>query len=347
MLCTQIIFKISQFVNFEWVFLLFLPEMHSFIELLEQFEFFLKSQNFPNQPANLYDPCKHIISIGGKRIRPVSVMMAHQLFNDINKNTLHAAAAIEYFHNFTLIHDDIMDNSPTRRGEPTVHEKWNLPIAILSGDVMNIFAYQQLAQLPANLLKEVLQIFNTTAIEVCEGQQLDMDFEQKEKVTIDDYIHMITLKTSVLLAASLKIGAITSGASISTANMLYEFGKNIGISFQLKDDYLDAFGESNKTGKQVGGDIKANKKTFLLLKAFEKANSDQKLKLEELLQNDNENKVNGVLGIFEELGIREEAAAIKQHYSNIAFDILEKLPVLSSRKSELKSLAEMLLVREN
>ncbi len=320
--------------------------MQHFNDLLATFETYLQQQTMPNTPANLYDPCKQILQLGGKRVRPVSLLMSHELFLPINDQALHAATAIEMFHNFTLIHDDIMDNAPLRRGLPTVHTQWNLPVAILSGDVMNIFAYQHLNKVDKEALPLVLEVFNKTAIEVCEGQQIDMDFETQETVSISDYINMITLKTSVLLAASLEIGAILGGASVGTAKQLYEFGKNVGISFQLKDDYLDAFGTEEKIGKQIGGDILANKKTFLLLKAFEKANSQQKEELTNLIQTNEPNKVENVLALFEELDIKKEAQKIKQLYCDKAFAILESIPVMQLRKQSLFELANMLLNRE-
>jgi geranylgeranyl diphosphate synthase, type II len=321
-------------------------QMQSVINLQTQFENYLLSQAWPTEPDNLYAPCKHILQIGGKRIRPVALLMAYELFTEIDEPAFNAATAVELFHNFTLIHDDIMDNSPIRRGQPTVHNKWNNNIAILSGDVMNIYAYEYINKLPKDHLQDVLKVFNTTAIEVCEGQQMDMDFEQRSDVRLEEYIQMITLKTSVLLAAAFKIGAILGGATMGTAQMLYDFGKNVGISFQLKDDYLDAFGDSQKTGKQVGGDILANKKTCLYLHAYEKANVDQKALMDKLIAENPNDKVAQMLDLFYQLEVPQWAQAEKAKYSNIAFEILEQLPILSSRKAQLKALAEYLLIRE-
>jgi geranylgeranyl diphosphate synthase, type II len=321
----------------------------NFLEHLQSFETFLlqyTQTHFTKQPKNLYEPCEHILKIGGKRVRPIALLLTHELFEPITEEAQYAALGIELFHNFTLIHDDIMDNAPLRRGAPTVHEKWNLPIAILSGDVMNVHAYECMNRVPQKHLTEVLKVFNKTAIEVCEGQQLDMDFECREDVSIAEYIHMITLKTSVLLAASMEIGALLSGSSVATAEMLYEFGKNLGISFQLKDDYLDAFGTSAKIGKQIGGDILANKKTFLLLTAFEKANESQKQELNNLIADTSANKVANTLALFEQLGVPDATTIAKTHYSNIAFEILEKLPVQDAKKGALRELAQMLLERE-
>ncbi len=320
--------------------------MHTFLQLQQLFEQHLAEQHFSNTPANLYDPCRHILQLGGKRVRPAICLLAHELFSDLNSDAFNAAVAIELFHNFTLIHDDIMDQAPLRRGMPTVHTKWDMPTAILSGDVMNIYAYKALNNISSTYLHKVLNVFNQTAIEVCEGQQMDMDFESRIDVSIDNYIHMITLKTSVLLAASLQIGAILGGATDGTAHLLYEFGKNVGISFQLKDDYLDAFGNGDKIGKQVGGDIKSNKKTFLLLKAQELATGENATKLASILLNNSETKVQDMLAMYTELDIQQHAQKAKEHYSNLAFEILEKLPVQEVRKQELRNVADWLLNRE-
>ena len=320
--------------------------MKNFTEAQILFEDYLAKETFKPSPGNLYDPCRHIMAIGGKRIRPVCVLMANELYASITEDALHAASAIELFHNFTLIHDDIMDNAPLRRGKQTVHEKWNMPTAILSGDVMNVYAYQHLAKVHPKYLQAILQVFNTTAIEVCEGQQMDMDFEQRDDVSIAEYILMITLKTSVLLAAALKIGAILGGATDSATNMIYEFGKNIGISFQLKDDYLDAYGSAEKIGKQIGGDILSNKKTYLYLKAKEKANAQQAAMLQELQHYNGADKVEKTLDLFNQLDIPTATQQAKEHYSALAFECLDKLPVQDSRKQELKTLAEYLLERE-
>ncbi len=320
--------------------------MHSFLQLQQLLETRLAEHTFKQSPSNLYDPCRHILQLGGKRIRPTLCLLAHELFSELNENVFNAAIAIELFHNFTLIHDDIMDQAPMRRGAPTVHTKWNMPTAILSGDVTNIFAYEALNKIETQYLHEVLTVFNTTAIEVCEGQQMDMDFETRSDVSIPEYVNMIALKTSVLLAASLKIGAILGGATMGTAQLLYDFGKNLGISFQLKDDYLDAFGQAEKIGKQIGGDILANKKTFLLLKAQELANPEQQLEIENLLLQNNETKVADMLHLMERLNIKEEAQQAKEYYSNLAFESLDKLPVQEFRKTELRNVANYLLSRE-
>lgn len=320
--------------------------MQSFAALVTAFEErFSAKLPFPAAPANLYDPCRYLLAIGGKRVRPVVCLMAAELFGDINEDAWHAAEAVELFHNFTLIHDDIMDKAPLRRGQATVHHKYGLTAGILSGDVMCIFAYDALAK-ATRALQSMMQVFNRTAIEVCEGQQLDMDFESRDNVTIEEYIHMITLKTSVLLACSLKMGALTGGALGDNANKLYEFGKNMGIAFQLQDDYLDAFGESDKLGKQNGGDILANKKTFLLITALAEANADQRAAINELLAGNAPDKVQRMLELFSATGADKACRAAVAHYSELAFAGLEDVAIPTARKEPLRQLAAMLLERD-
>jgi geranylgeranyl diphosphate synthase type II len=320
--------------------------MHSFKELVEAFGQRLAFAPFPQAPDTLYDPCRYILGLGGKRIRPVLCLMANELIGDLNEDAWHGAAAIELFHNYTLIHDDIMDQAPLRRGNATIHAKYGLTAGILSGDVMSIYAYQQLAQIQQPLAP-ILSLFNKTAIQVCEGQQLDMDFELRNDVSIDEYIHMISLKTSVLLACSLKMGALLGGSTGGNADKLYEFGKNLGIAFQLQDDYLDAFGETDILGKQKGGDIRANKKTYLLLKSLENANESHKKEINYWLQNDGEEKVHAMLSIFTESGADTLCRDAMEHYSHKAFDCLEDVAILSKRKTALHELATYLLQREH
>jgi geranylgeranyl diphosphate synthase type II len=320
--------------------------MHSFAQLVALFEErFIKETSFPERPGNLYQPCSYLLQLGGKRVRPVLCLMANDLFGEIHADAWHAAYAVELFHNFTLIHDDIMDKAPLRRGQPTVHEKYGLTAGILCGDVMNIHAYQQLAHIRTSL-PAIFQIFNKTAIEVCEGQQEDMDFESRNDVSIEEYLHMITLKTSVLLACSLKMGALIGGATEGNADKLYEFGKNLGIAFQLQDDYLDAYGASDKLGKQNGGDIKANKKTYLLLKALENSSLVQREEILELLNTAADDKVDRMLQLFgdtrADLACRDAVAL----YSRKAFDSLEDVAALSKRKEPLYELATYLLQRD-
>ena len=321
--------------------------MYSFPELTAQFEERLSARPiFPQQPANLYDPCRYLLTLGGKRVRPVLCLMGAELFGDIHPDAWHAAMAVELFHNFTLIHDDIMDKAPLRRGQATVHEKYGLTAGILCGDVLSITAYQQLAHITQHA-QPVFQLFNKTAVEVCEGQQLDMDFEQRSDVTVEDYIRMIELKTSVLLACALKMGALTSGAMGGNADKVYAFGRNLGIAFQLQDDYLDAFGDAEKLGKQAGGDIKANKKTYLLIKALEAATAGQKTELQQWLSGDEDKKVPEVTALFEATGAKQACLAAVKEYSAKAFHSLEDIAVVSKRKEPLKNLAEALLMRES
>jgi geranylgeranyl diphosphate synthase type II len=320
--------------------------MHHFEELQEKFETYFNHRHFPQTPATLYDPAEYFIGLGGKRIRPVMCLMGNELFDDIHAEAYPLAAAVELFHNFTLIHDDIMDKAPLRRGKPTVHSKYGEPTALLGGDVMLVVAYDYLNKIDNLHLKKIIHLFNQTAKEVCEGQQLDMDFEKIPTVSLDEYIHMITLKTSVLLAASLRMGAIMGGAGEGNQILLYEFGKKLGIAFQVQDDYLDAFGDPEKFGKQVGGDIIANKKTFLLIHALETANPAQKVELERLLKSDESSKVEKVLNLFRECGIDAWARELKEKYIAEAVKHMEEIAVLSVRKKPLLELMHYLVQRE-
>lgn len=320
--------------------------MHSFSELVKRFEKRLsKEAIFSKQPTNLYEPCEYLFSLSAKRVRPALCLMGNELFGDIHDDAWHAANAIELFHNFTLVHDDIMDNAPLRRGNQTIHDKYGLTTGILSGDIICIYAYKELAKVK-NSLPDVLGLFNKTAIEVCEGQQLDMDFERRDDVNIDEYINMIALKTSVLLACSLKIGAIIGGASEDDADLLYQFGKNVGIAFQLQDDYLDAFGDTKDVGKQNGGDIKANKKTYLLLKAIEQADKKQLKKIKKLLKASSDDKVESMLELYKATEVDTMCKNIMQEYSSKAFENLEAINVADENKKPLKELASYLLNRE-
>jgi len=319
--------------------------MLSFQELSAQFNQQFDTQHFPATPNTLYAPGEYFLTIGGKRIRPVMCMMGNELFSDIHPDAFVVARAIELFHNFTLVHDDMMDEANLRRGMPTVHTKYDSNTALLVGDVMLIRAYEFLQNVQPSYLPKILKIFNKTAREVCEGQQLDMDFSKMEQVNMEQYIHMITLKTSVLLAASLEIGAIIGGASESNCHHLYEFGKKVGIAFQIQDDYLDAYGDAAIFGKEPGGDIKQNKKTFLLLHALSVANKEQRIALELLLKNDDAQKVDKVLAIFNECGVGAWAENLKAKYLQEAFDHLESIAVVSARKQPLIDLANYLMSR--
>ncbi len=299
------------------------------------------------EPIGLYEPINYTIALGGKRLRPALCMLAARTIGGDANKALHPALGIELFHNFTLLHDDIMDAAPLRRGEQTVYVKWNTNTAILSGDAMFVLAYEQIAQVDSTVLKEVLACFNKTAIEVCEGQQLDLDFEILDSVSISDYINMITLKTAVLLAASLKIGALSGGANNEQAQHLYDFGLNLGIAFQLQDDILDVFGEPEKVGKQPGGDIIANKKTFLYLKSLELADTESREELIDWYSGPTynvEEKVSKVKTLFEKAGVLQQAETEKTRYYNIAIEHLNALSNFDT--STLKDFAEALMERE-
>ena len=321
--------------------------MNSFAQLSQQFIQKFSTEHFPKEPTSLYDPNRYFLQLGGKRVRPVMCLMGNELFDDINKDAWHVATAIELFHNFTLIHDDIMDKAPLRRGMETVHTKFGESTALLAGDVMLVAAYDYLNKISGKYLFAILHLFNKTAREVCEGQQLDMDFEKANEVKMDDYLHMISLKTSVLLAASLKMGAILGGAGERNQDLLYEFGRKLGLAFQVQDDYLDAFGDPEKFGKQVGGDIKSNKKTFLLIHALESVSVEQKKHLIELMRGNDERKVQQVLDLFKECRVGEWANELKEKFIAEAFTHLEDVAVLSKRKEPLKQLALFLTQRQN
>jgi len=320
--------------------------MQSFEQLLKQFENHFSTRQFPAEPASLYDAAQYILSIGGKRVRPVLCLMGNELFDEIKPDAWHVATAIELFHNFTLIHDDIMDAAPLRRGKETVHALHGVNTAILAGDVTNAMAYDHLAQINTSIIQRVLFLFNKTSFQVCEGQQLDMDFETRDAVSFDEYVKMIELKTSVLLAASLKLGAMIGGASVGNTEHIYEYGRNLGIAFQVQDDYLDAFGDPAKFGKQVGGDIKANKKTFLMIHAMESASAQQRKQLAELIKTNPADKVEQVLSIFTSAGVDEWAMQLKNEYLEKAMKHLDDIAVMRIRKEPLKALAEFLVKRE-
>lgn len=324
--------------------------MHSFKELSKIFDEKFNTRHFPDHIPSLYDPAQYILQLGGKRVRPVCVLMGNELFDEINEDAYEVATAIELFHNFSLIHDDIMDKAPLRRGMETVHTKYGDSTALLAGDVMLVQSYEYLNKIRKEYLQRIIHVFNETAKGVCEGQQLDMDFEKRDSVTLDEYVNMITLKTSVLLAASLQLGSILGGAGLGNQQHLYEFGKNLGIAFQVQDDYLDAFGDPGKFGKQVGGDIISNKKTFLLIHAMEVASDNQKMELSALMNNfsiNNNEKVNKVLAIFRDCKVDVWAQQLKEKYLQNALQHLEDAPVLSFRKLPLKELAGYLIHRES
>jgi geranylgeranyl diphosphate synthase type II len=319
--------------------------MHPFQELIEKFNQDFDTTHFPSQPATLYEPSEYFLKIGGKRIRPVLCLLGNELFSDLHPDAFLAAKAVELFHNFSLVHDDMMDEASLRRGQPTVHTKYDANTALLVGDIMVIRAYEYLQPIQSNHLSKILGLFNQTAREVCEGQQLDMDYAKRTSVSMDEYIHMITLKTSVLLAASLQMGAIIGGAGEHNCSHLYEFGKKLGIAFQIQDDYLDAFGDAAVFGKDAGGDIKQNKKTFLLIRALETANPEQLKTLNALLNSDPADKVEQVLAIFKACKVDAWAADLKQKYMQEALAHLEAIAVVEARKKPLIDLANYLMNR--
>lgn len=321
--------------------------MYSFIELSKLFEEKFNTRHFPAHTPSLYDPAQYILQLGGKRVRPVSVLMGNELFDEIIPDAYELATAIELFHNFTLIHDDIMDKAPVRRGLATVHTKFGESTALLAGDVMLVRCYEYLNKLKSPSFHKIIHIFNTTAAQVCEGQQLDMDFEKRDSVSLDEYVNMITLKTSVLLAASLQLGAILGGTGDRNQQHIYEFGKNLGVAFQVQDDYLDAFGDPEKFGKQVGGDIIANKKTFLMIRVMEVADEVSKKELLQLMQENPVDKVEKVLAIFKKCDVDTWANELKEKYLQTALQHLEDIAVLSKRKEPLKQLALFLIERQN
>jgi len=319
--------------------------MHTPIQLQEILEKAIIDIVYPQHPANLYEPIRYIMSLGGKRIRPVMVLMATELFTHEVSKALDVALAIETFHNFTLVHDDIMDNAPLRRGKKTVHEKWGVNNAILSGDVMMVESNKHLSKVDLNVLKPVLDTFNLTAQGVCEGQQLDMEFEQRDDVSIEEYIEMIRLKTAVLLGGAMKLGAIVGGANSVDADLLYSFGENLGIAFQLQDDILDVYGNPEKFGKQVGGDIIANKKTFLHLKALALAETEEALCLHGESDNYRE-KVNQVTALYDKHQIKQLANAEMDKYLTIANQALNDLAVADEKKTQFRDLVQQILERE-
>ena len=309
----------------------------------------LSGLSYNTEADQLITPVEYVLSIGGKRMRPVITLMACNLFSDKIDPALMPAAGIEVFHNFTLVHDDIMDNAPLRRSLPTVHTKWNMNQAVLSGDVMAFIANDCFLKSPVKVMPEVFRIFNKAAIEVCVGQQLDMDFEKKSAVTQEEYLKMICLKTAVLVAASSRIGAVTGGAGKKDSELLYQYGMNLGIAFQLQDDLLDIYGDTSIFGKIVGGDIIANKKTFLFVKASETASVKQQKRLNELFTMKNPEphaKVMEVMKIYGELNIKEATLKVAKDYVGKALECLEKTSPAKERKQELIELADTMLERE-
>ncbi len=310
-----------------------------------------EEMGYSREPYNLYEPVVYTMSIGGKRVRPKLCLTVYNLFSDrIDTSVLSPAFALEMFHEFTLLHDDIMDKAPTRRGSPTVYKKWNENVAILSGDAMAFLSYQYLAKAPGEVLSSILELFTSTAIQICEGQQLDMDFERIPFITEDDYLRMIGLKTACLLAASAKMGAMLGGADGQLCQIIYDYGYQLGLAFQIADDYLDTFGDEKSFGKKIGGDISCNKKTWLLVNATRKADSAQKAEIESILNIDGQErqqeKISAMKNLYLELGIKEDAENEIEKYNKKATDALEGSSLTDVQKVRLAEFAGMLLGRE-
>lgn len=323
--------------------------MHSIYQYQEFISDYLKSQYEIKEPKNLYEPIHYILDLGGKRIRPVLTLMTAEIFDANYKKALPAALAVEVFHNFSLVHDDIMDDAPLRRGQATVHEKWNINTGILSGDAMLILAYQYFEKYEPKIFRKLAKLFSKTALQVCEGQQWDVDFEIRDDVTIPDYLKMIEYKTAVLVAAAMKMGAIIAQTSKENAKLIYDFGLNLGLAFQLQDDYLDAFGDPETFGKQVGGDIIENKKTYLYLKAVEFSSKEEAQQLTHLFSiqpDDNSDKISSVKEIFNSSGASKATQDAIQEFTFKAFEIVEKMNIDNDKKSILRTFGENLMGRK-
>jgi geranylgeranyl diphosphate synthase type II len=329
-----------------------LAEIYSMLAIeqyQQSFIAYLKSQQIGRQPRNLYEPIDYILSLGGKRMRPVLTLMAAEVFDCPFQKALPAAMAVEVFHNFSLVHDDIMDDAPLRRGKETVHEKWNLNTGILSGDAMLILAYQYFEQYQPGIFRDLAKLFSKTALEVCEGQQWDVDFETRDDVTIPEYLKMIEYKTAVLVGAAMKMGAIISETSDENAALIYDFGRNLGIAFQLQDDYLDVFGDPETFGKQIGGDIIENKKTYLYLKAMafsDQAQTEQLQHFYSIRPDDNRDKIDSVAAIFNATGASDATQQAIRDYTMKAFETLGRLHISDDKKAALKTFGENLMQRK-
>ncbi|MES2852147.1 MAG: polyprenyl synthetase family protein [Bacteroidota bacterium] len=323
--------------------------MHSIYQYQEFLSDYLQSQYETKEPRNLYEPIHYILDLGGKRMRPVLTLMSAEVFDADYKKALPAALAVEVFHNFSLVHDDIMDDAPLRRGQETVHEKWNLNTGILSGDAMLILAYQYFEQYEPIIFRDLAKLFSKTALEVCEGQQWDVDFEERNDVTIPEYLKMIQYKTAVLVAAAMKMGAIIAETSEENANLIYDFGLNLGLAFQLQDDFLDAFGDPETFGKQVGGDIIENKKTYLYLKAVAFSNETEAEELRRLFSiqpEDNTEKIKTVKELFNSSGASKATQDAIQDFTFKAFQTLDKMNISVDKKEMLKAFGENLMGRK-
>ena len=323
--------------------------MYSADEILNKVNLFISNLPYHRRPESLYEPIKYVLSMGGKRIRPTLMLLAYNMFRDNPERILMQAVALETYHNYTLLHDDLMDHADLRRGHETVHKRWNDNQAILSGDSMLVLAYERMAQCPADKLGEVLSLFTQTALEIGEGQQYDIDFETRNDVSEDEYIEMIRLKTSVLLACALKIGAVLAGASKADADNLYKFGEQIGLAFQLQDDYLDVYGDPKIFGKAVGGDIVSNKKTYMLINAFNRANSSQRAELQRLINTesfDRDKKVAAVTALYNEMSIDKMAKNKMDFFYEQSQRYLDRVSVQEEYKCELRAYAERMMKRK-
>ena len=324
--------------------------MYTSEELLEKVNVALEGLAYDRQPTTLYDPIKYVLSLGGKRVRPVLMLLGYNLYQDDPESIMTQALAIETYHNFTLLHDDLMDNADMRRGHETVHRRWNPNQAILSGDTMLLQAFQRMGQCKADKLQDVISLFTETALEIDEGQQLDVEFETRNDVTEEEYIEMIRLKTSVLLACALKIGAILGGASDEDADNLYKFGEQIGLAFQLQDDLLDVYGDPKVFGKNIGGDITSNKKTYMLINAVNRANDTQRQELMRWIdakEFDRDEKVKAVTALYDEIGIRELCEQKMEACYALAQTYIDKVSVPEDRKTTLKAYAAAMMKRQS
>ena len=327
-----------------------MKEMYRADELLKKVNEALESIVYDRKPSTLYAPIQYVLSLGGKRVRPVLMLLAYNLYKDDPERIMTQAIALETYHNFTLLHDDLMDNADMRRGHETVHRKWNPNQAILSGDTMLLQAFQRMGQCEADKLQAVINLFTETTLEIDEGQQLDVEFETRNDVTEDEYVEMIRLKTSVLLACAVKIGAILAGASKEDQDNLYKFGEQIGLAFQLQDDLLDVYGDPKVFGKNIGGDITSNKKTYMLINAVNRANPAQREELTrwiEAAEFDREEKVKAVTRLYDEIGIRELCEQKMEACYALAQEYMDKVNVAEERKAELKAYAAAMMKRQS
>ncbi|GAB6975325.1 polyprenyl synthetase family protein [Prevotella falsenii] len=323
--------------------------MYTSKELLEVVNHYLDSLAYDRKPAGLYEPIKYVLRLGGKRIRPTLMLLSYNLYKDNPKDILSAACALETYHNYTLLHDDLMDKAPLRRGQQTVHKKWNDNQAVLSGDSMLVLAYERLAKCDTKHLEAVLHLFTETALQIGEGQQYDMEFEMRNDVTVEEYIEMIRLKTSVLLACATKMGAILADASKEDAENLYKFGEQIGLAFQLQDDYLDVYGDVKVFGKKIGGDITSNKKTYMLITAFNQANTEQRAELEKWINKsdfDTEEKIAAVTRLYNEIGVDKLAKEKMDFYYEQGKKFLDAVKLPDERKEALAAYAAEMMKRQ-